>query len=477
MVVRLLPGLLAVLVGACLAQDEASLSSSDIPLDDIGLSIEPVVGGKPTDACDWPSTVDVNGCTGTLIHSRVITTAAHCLSGSSAKVTFTAGKGMAGSFSLTGKCKAGAVGARGGGTNRDWGYCVVPEDPRVKAMAITPPLVGCEAERFLKPGATGWVVGFGTTGSRKSDNGIKREVQVKVNKVTNGIIDIGDKDVGACHGDSGGPIYMKLTDGTHDWGYRVFGSTSSASGNCDCTCSTIYVNISQHVKAIEETEKIDVTPCTDADGKWAPGPDCKDFQSDPQNATGTYPMCTVAITRDPIATCGDAVVGPVAGTGGVASSAGAGATVGAAGTAPGVAAGSGAAAGGPGTPGAATAGAAGTSYIGQAGASGATGVAVGAFGGAGSYSSPGVVGTAAGSGAVASGVAGAAGKATGALPSAGGPATNFAPAQTAPPPAKSSGCQAAGAMGASPAQLPWLVTGLLACLGYGRRRQRRKATV
>src|SRR4029077_20211960 len=145
--------------------------------------------------------------------------------------------------------------------------------------------------------------------------GVKREVKVKVNKVGNGILDVGDVNDGPCHGDSGGPIYMKLTDGTHDWGWRVFGSTSSASGNCDCNCSTIYVNIAQHVKAIETNERIDVTPCTDALGMWAPGPTCRDFPSAPQKATGTYPMCTVATTKDRIETCGTSLTQPAAGSG------------------------------------------------------------------------------------------------------------------------------------------------------------------
>jgi hypothetical protein len=37
------------------------------------------------------------------------------------------------------------------------------------------------------------------------------------------------------------------------------------------------MNIANHVKAIEANEMLDVTPCTDAAGKWEGGPNCKDF--------------------------------------------------------------------------------------------------------------------------------------------------------------------------------------------------------
>jgi hypothetical protein len=108
---------------------------------------------------------------------------------------------------------------------------------------------------------------------------------------------------------------MHLGDANHDWGYRVFGSTSAAGAQqCDCACSTIYVNIAEHVAAIEKNENIDVTPCTDANGAWAPSADCQAFPSTPQAATGSFPACDVARTTEPIASCG--IAGPSAADGG-----------------------------------------------------------------------------------------------------------------------------------------------------------------
>jgi hypothetical protein len=66
----------------------------------------------------------------------------------------------------------------------------------------------------------------------------------------------------------------------------------------------VYVNIANHVKAIEEREQIDVTPCTDAQGNFDPAPECDQLVTVPQASTGTFPSCTVARTVEPIDSCG-----------------------------------------------------------------------------------------------------------------------------------------------------------------------------
>jgi hypothetical protein len=138
---------------------------------------------------------------------------------------FTFGESTASVSATATKCKAGAQGETGLGTKNDWAYCVL--DKEVTGVPYMPPLTQCEADKFLKPGVKIWLVGFGTTGSSGAGGGIKREVEVPINSVGDGVVDVGlANGTGACHGDSGGPAYIHLADGANDYGWRVFGSTS-----------------------------------------------------------------------------------------------------------------------------------------------------------------------------------------------------------------------------------------------------------
>ena len=37
-----------------------------------------ITGGVEARACQWPTTVQLNGCSGTLVHPMVVVTASHC---------------------------------------------------------------------------------------------------------------------------------------------------------------------------------------------------------------------------------------------------------------------------------------------------------------------------------------------------------------------------------------------------------------
>src|SRR5262249_31079195 len=88
-----------------------------------------IVGGMTVPVCGWPSVVFFGGCTGTLIHPRVVTTAAHCSPRNGARITF--GERSPWAFTIT-ATKCVTSGMPGG--SKDWAYCILPDDDRLKQV-------------------------------------------------------------------------------------------------------------------------------------------------------------------------------------------------------------------------------------------------------------------------------------------------------------------------------------------------------
>jgi hypothetical protein len=78
---------------------------------EIDAAVEPValkaavVGGKEVSVCQYPSTVRVEDCTGTLIHPRVVTTAAHCVTDGTETIRFGGGGGLYVELRMSGTLK------------------------------------------------------------------------------------------------------------------------------------------------------------------------------------------------------------------------------------------------------------------------------------------------------------------------------------------------------------------------------------
>ena len=173
----------------------------------------------------------------------------------------------------------------------------------VTDIPIVPLLATCEAKEMLKPGYPVTLVGYGITSANGGGNGTKRMVTVPINSLSadGTTINVGNATMGGCHGDSGGPAYIKMPDGT----WRVFGATHGAGpGGPDCAGTGVWSVLSASIDWIEKESGLDVTPCHGPTGVWEGGPACDRFPTNPGGAGGTWAkMCAEQPVAKPMPTC------------------------------------------------------------------------------------------------------------------------------------------------------------------------------
>jgi len=292
-----------------------SLLPTVVRADDLVTPRDPsaILGGTPVAACGWPSTVWVDVCTATLVHPSMVVLASHCI--------VLGGTPMNASFGETIAAPARQVPISGcvtypgwqptmpGDGNDDIAICQLAEP--VDDVAIVPILMGCEADGLVA-GADVTLVGFGVH-DQLGTIGTKYAVDVAVQSVGNEAIFLGDAQASACNGDSGGPAFVQLDDGS----WRVFGVTSGGAGTTpDCPQTTVYTLIHPYVDWIETTSGLDVTPCHDADGTWNPDERCTEFPLSPSVGGAQWTAgCDDGEHSGASATCG-----PPIGDGGSSSS-------------------------------------------------------------------------------------------------------------------------------------------------------------
>ncbi len=282
-----------------------------------------IFNGTEASQCAFPSAVamldQATGqlfCTGTLIHPQVVLFAAHCMDSASWATpgTIMFGEDVAEPVRPipVERCEIHPDWDNGG---IDLAVCKLPV--AVHHVPIAPLLMGCEVDA-LQPGTTVTIVGFGAAIAIQDPEGevatqgagLKRFTQQTVTDVLpqfNDVVMIGP-NTGGCFGDSGGPAFVQLSDGT----WRVFGAASTLHPDSVpgpdgeiCGFGTVYEIAYNHLDWLESFSGVDLTPCHDADGTWHPDQNCGGFPLSPGTPETTWDQgCEVQSLGAWSSTCG-----------------------------------------------------------------------------------------------------------------------------------------------------------------------------
>ncbi len=152
---------------------------------------------------------------------------------------------------------------------------------------MTPALFGCEIDGFLQVGEPVVIVRFG-----QSEFGIGGGDKLWASQTTTAIepgrviIGIGGDGTPPCPGDSGGPVFVQVTDGS----WRVFGTVLGGTTGIPCNSAADCQRIDPVVPNLETRRGVDIIHCCDGQtGEWEAGPDCGGFFAGDHEGSGTWP--------------------------------------------------------------------------------------------------------------------------------------------------------------------------------------------
>ena len=253
---------------------------------------QPIFGGEFASACQFPSAIMTPVCTATLIHPKVVLLAAHCMGqGVPATTQVIVGENAMAPVRRLAVERCVRNPAYDGmprpdkPNSADIALCMLREE--VTDIPIVPIMSECEYAA-LSGGKDVTLVGYGVSRYGGRDFGRKRYVETKIVSVRGDGVVVGEPGKGGCSGDSGGPAYIKMPDGT----WRVIGPASITFGNPPCSGNvqggTMYIAASRHIDWLEKESGVDLTPCHNNNVFDGNLPTCANFPTNANMGAGTW---------------------------------------------------------------------------------------------------------------------------------------------------------------------------------------------